>query len=560
MTEKNQEPQVEETKVQEVAEAEEAVKANDVDVAEDGTAVAKKQNKFVASLDSFFQISARKSTIRTEVVGGLTTFFAMCYILLVNPAQMSGASSGSLWNAIFIGTAIGAIIGTLLMALLAKMPFAQAPGMGLNSFFFVSFMLGGIGGAAAFSNEAYQAGMSVIFIAGVLFLIISLTPIREKIAKAIPTSLKKAISAGIGLFIALIGMKNAGLIQFNPYTFVQFSNFAIGQSNAFLDTAATTMTVFYQTVTWYSITPALVSFIGLMVICILKKTKVGFLNKGNVVIGILLATGLYYLFNIGNSSAYTVFTNGLANPGTAFVDWANIGAGAPFFGFKYWTADVALNIVLLIITFCLIDMFDTLGTLQGTAAEADMLDENGVPIRLRQCLLCDSIATVAGGVVGTSTVTTFVESASGVSAGARTGFSSVIVAFMFFIAMFLSPIASIVPSAAVSCALVYVGILMMSNVKDIDFKDITMALPSFLIIFMMPFTYSISNGIGIGLIAYSIIKFFTVMFSGKEGIKEYYKAGKGEDGKFVFGEFLSRDLLILLISILFVLRFFLVSM
>lgn len=575
MTEKNQEPNVEETKVQDVkaGETEEVQENAEVEtvVTEQGEAAVKPKNKFVASLDNFFQISARQSSFRAEIVGGLTTFFAMCYILFVNPSSMIGYEEGAIYDAlrsgIFIGTAIGAIIGTLLMALLARMPYAQAPGMGLNAFFCSVFMAGALGGTIVDGVEAqYQAGLAVIFVAGLLFLLISLTGLREKIAKAIPMGLKKAISAGIGLFIAFIGFQNAGVIVANPYTVS-----ALGNLNIFSAGAT------YSGATWYSISPILISFITLLIMGILryfgKNNKIGkvFANA-NVIIAIVAGTLLYYLFNIGNAEAFQAFTDGLSSPITAFENFGNYSIGRGFLGFQYWTAGVALDLVILIITFCLIDMFDTLGTLQGTATEAGLLDENGVPQKIKECLWSDSIATVAGAVVGTSTVTTFVESASGVSAGARTGFSSLVVAFLFIIAMFLSPLASIIPSAATSAALVYVGVLMLGNIKDIDFKDMTITIPAFLIVIMMPLSYSISNGIGIGLIAYTILKFFKVLTSGKEGIKAYYgfetvelteeekaeraaKNKKAKDTKKVYGEFLGGDLLILVISLLFVLRF-----
>lgn len=548
MTEQNQEPQVEETKVNDVEVAPEE------NVAADG-AVAKKPNKFFKGLDNFFQISANNSTIRAEVVGGITTFFAMCYILFVNPTSMIGsyldfiypgevAVLNALRSGIFIGTAIGAIIGTLLMALLARMPYAQAPGMGLNAFFCTTFMAGALGGTIVDGVEAqYQAGLAVIFVAGIIFLLISLTGIREKIANAIPQGLKKAISAGIGLFIAYIGMQNAGVIISSPYTVSQFANFNVYSGGA----------------TWYGIVTPLLALLGVIIMGILSKSKVKALSRSNVILGIVLVTGLYYLFNIGNSAAYSAFQS-INNPIDAFVNFGKYNIGRGFIGFKYWTAEAALDIVILIITFCLIDMFDTLGTLQGAATEAGLLNEKGVPQRLTQCLWCDSIATVSGSVMGVSTVTTFVESSAGISAGAKTGFSSVITAGLFLIAMFLSPLAAIIPSAATASALIFVGVLMLGNVKDIDFKDLTVSIPAFLIIFMMPLTYSISNGIGIGLIAYTVIKFFTVIFGGKEKIKAYYGVSKDEEGKKVFGEFLSGDLLILIISLIFVLRFLMVSM
>lgn len=550
MTEKNQEPQVEETKVQDV----ETAGQENVEVAADGAA-AKKPNKLFKGLDNFFQISANNSTIRAEVVGGITTFFAMCYILFVNPTSMIGsyldgiypsqvAVLNALRSGIFIGTAIGAIIGTLLMAFLARMPYAQAPGMGLNAFFCSTFMAGALGGTITDGVAAqYQAGLAVIFVAGLVFLLISLTGVREKIANAIPQGLKKAISAGIGLFIAYIGMQNAGVIVAFKPTISAFANFNVYNGGA----------------TWYTIITPLLALLGVLIMGILTKTKVKAISRSNVILGIVIITGLYYLFNIGNDAAYSAFQS-INNPIDAFVNFGKYNIGRGFVGFKYWNAEVALDLVILIITFCLIDMFDTLGTLQGAATEAGLLDENGVPKKLRECLWCDSIATVTGSIAGVSTVTTFVESSAGISAGAKTGFSSLITAGLFLIAMFLSPLAAIIPSAATASALIFVGVLMLGNVKDIDFKDLTVSIPAFLVIFMMPLTYSISNGIGIGLIAYTIIKFFTVIFGGAEKIKAYYGVTKDEEGKKVYGEFLSGDLLILIISIIFVLRFLMVSM
>ena len=454
-------------------------------------------SKFGQKLDNFFEISARQSTIKTEIMGGLTTFFAMCYIMLVNPSTMSGGKMGDpIFNAIYIATAIGAIVGTLLMALYAKMPFAQASGMGLNAFFFVSFMLFGFADTEPFSVEAYSVGLSVIFVSGIVFMILSVTGLRKKIAEALPDCLKKAIPAGIGLFIAFIGLKNAGIIEANQFTFVQLVN----------------LNVFSGDVTWYKIAPAIAALFGVFVIAALSKTKLG---KANVIVGILVTTGLYYLFNIGNDAAFANIGANI-NPGNAFKDFGTIGVQGWFKGFQHWQGTTILSVIMLIITFCLVDMFDTLGTLQGAAAEAGMLDENGNPHNLDKCLMADSTATVVGSMVGTSTVTTFVESASGVSAGARTGLSSVVVAFMFFIAMFLTPVAAIVPLAATAPALIYVGVLMLKNIKEVDFNDMTNAVPAFLTLIMMPLTYSISNGIAVGMISYMVLKFFEVFFVKQE--------------------------------------------
>ncbi len=491
--------------------------------------------KFSQKLDNFFEISARNSTVKTEIMGGVTTFFAMCYIMLVNPNSISGATSGAVYNSVYIATAIGAIVGTLLMALYAKMPYAQAPGMGLNSFFFVSFMLAGFGTAAPFTDGAYFAGLSVIFVAGLVFMFLSVTGLRKKIAEALPMCLKKAVPAGIGLFIAFIGLKNAGLVTANQFTFVQLVN----------------LNVYNGGVTWYAITPAIAAFFGFLFIAALSRTK---LAKANVIVGILFTTCLYYLFNIGNETAFAVFQN-ILNPADTFKDFGNLGVQGWFKGFSYWTADTAIAVILLVITFCLVDMFDTLGTLQGTAAEAGMLDENGNPQNLNKCLFADSTATVVGAMMGTSTVTTFVESASGVSAGARTGLASVVTAFLFFIAMFLSPLASMIPSAATAPALIYVGVLMLKNFKEVDFSDLTTAVPAFLTLIMMPLTYSISNGIAVGMISYITLKFFKVFFTKEYSVKEYFAVKKGE-----VGEFFSKDIIILVIAILFIVRFFMVTM
>lgn len=478
------------------------------------------KGSFANKLDKFFGISATGSSIRTEVIGGVTTFFAMVYIMLVNPAQMTGGAPAAdpLFQAIFIATAIGAIVGTLIMGLFAKMPFAQAPGMGLNSFFFVSFMLFGLGGAAAFTPAAYQLGMSIILISGILFLIISATGLRKMIFESMPDSLKKSIPAGIGLFIAYIAFQNSGVIEVNPFVQVQFVDLTQG---------------------WYTIAGPIAALLGFFAIGALYKTK---LKGAAVVIGIFATAGLYYLFNIGNAGAYAAFTGGLINPADTFRAFGQLGFGAAFKGFSMWEAAIALDIIMLAVTFCLVDMFDTMGTLQGTCAEAGMLDEKGNPKNLAKSLWADSIATTVGGVVGTSTVTTYVESASGVSAGARTGFSSLVVAGLFLIAMFLSPLAAIIPGVATAPALMFVGVLMLKNIKEVDFKDMTSAIPAFITLIMMPLTYSISNGIALGMIAHVILKLAAIR--SKEDVMT----------------FLKKDSVVFILAVLFTLRFFLIQM
>lgn len=500
--------------------------------------------KFSQKLDNFFEISARNSTIKTEIMGGLTTFFAMCYILAVNPQTMGnlfpiGAPMDqSILNAIFIATAIGAIVGTLLMAFYAKMPFAQASGMGLNAFFFTSFM-------AVYSSSigqvgAYSLGLSVIFVSGLVFMFLSVTGLRKKIAEALPMCLKKAVPAGIGLFIAFIGLQGSKLVVANGGTLVQLNNF----------------NVYNGGVQWFDsfgapgISAPIAAFIGFLFIAALSKTRFA---KFNVISGILFTTCLYYLFNAGHDATFVGLGN-LQPIDKVFTDFGNVGVQGWFNGFKYWNGEIVLNLILLVVTFCLVDMFDTLGTLQGTAAEAGMLDENGNPQNLNKCLMADSAATVVGAMMGTSTVTTFVESASGVSAGARTGLSSLVVAFLFFIAMFLSPLASVIPGCATAPALMYVGVLMLKNFKEVDFSDLTTAVPAFITLIMMPLTYSISNGIALGMISYMGLKFFKVFFTKEYTVKEYFMIKKGETG-----EFFTKDIIIFIIGALFLVRYFMVN-
>lgn len=480
-------------------------------------------------MDKFFKISERGSSVKMEIIGGLTTFFAMAYIVFVNPNQVAGegangwlagaaaeagidvsAQLGQIWNSVFIASILAAVVGTLLMAFLADMPFAQACGMGLNAFFCTSFVAASVFGGVDVI-EGYHAGMVIIFVSGLVFLVLSVTGAREYIAKAMPECLKKAIPAGIGLFIAMIGLKNAGLIQANQYTFVQFVDIHGGE--------------------WATVAPAIVAFIGLLIIAVLEKYKV----KGSVIISILASTVLYYLFMM------EVPSFDLSAIGQTFKDFGEIGI-VGLFDEKAWSdafvgAPVGgvFNAVMLIITFCLVDMFDTIGTLYGTASQAGMLDENGDPVNVNKSMLCDSIATVAGAALGTSTCTTFVESSSGVAAGARTGLASVVTAICFALCLFLSPLASIIPSAATAPALIYVGVLMMKSFAQVDMDDITSAVPAFLALIMMPLTYSIANGIGIGAIAYVIISLFT-------------------------GKYQKKDVVITIIAALFILKFIFVTM
>jgi len=461
--------------------------------------------KPISKFDKFFEISARKTAIKTEIIAGLTTFFAMCYIVLVNPGQISGATGGTIWNSVYIGGIIAAIIGTVLTAILGKMPFAQAAGMGLNSFFFVCFVLPEFkkldAGLSGDPITAYQGGLILILLSGIIFLILSVTGARKAIAKALPDCLKKAIPAGIGLFIALLGFKAAGIVVPDRYTMVGFLNLSVIGSN--------TATWFSSDPNVLSVVPALSAFIGLLVIVILDKFKI----KGNVILGILSATVLYYLMS------WTLPSFNMGQIGQTFVDFGTVGLPSVFKGeswvYAFGTVGI-LNAICYIITFCLIDMFDTVGTLYGAASAANMLDENGDPINMDGCLMADSIATCAGAILGTSTVTTYVESAAGVGAGGRTGLTSLVVAACFVFCLFLSPVASVIPQSATAPALIYVGVLMLRNFSAIDMKDLSSAVPAFLTLILMPLTYSIANGIGIGAISYVLIKLCTGKYTKKD--------------------------------------------
>ncbi len=471
-------------------------------------------------MDKFFKISERGSNVKTEIIAGLTTFFAMAYIIIVNPDQVVGFSYDvpgvpQIWNAVYIASILVAVIGTLLMALYARMPFAQACGMGLNSFFFVSFILPAVisGGDAI---RGYQSGLVIILVSGLLFLILSITKLRSKIARALPDCLKKAIPAGIGLFIAFIGFQNVGIIQPNQYTLVQFNDFHGSIANG----------TFIQ-----DSLPALLALAGLLIIAVLEKRKV----KGSVLITIIAVTVAYYLIT------QTVPAFDFSQIGQSFKDFASIGVTGVFHADAWKDAFTGeaiggvLSAIMLIITFCLVDMFDTIGTLYGAASQANLLDENGDPVDVDKCMTCDSVGTAVGAVLGTSTCTTFVESATGVAAGGRTGLSSVVTALCFAVCLFLSPLASLVPSCATAPALIWVGVLMLKGFAKVNMQDVRSAVPAFLALIMMPLTYSISNGIGIGSIAYLIITL-------------------------VAGEYKKKDIPVTIIALLFVLRYCLITM
>ncbi len=469
-------------------------------------------------LDKFFKISERGSSFKNEIIGGLTSFFAVAYIIVTNPNQLTDFSTdgemGTIWNAVYVASILVAVVGTLMYAFYAKLPYVQACGMGLNSFFFVSFILPAIAKDSVI--QGYKEGLCIVFLSGVVFLVLSITGAREFIAKSLPDCLKKSISAGIGLFIAFIGLQNkeVGIIQPNKYTLVQLFDFrAAVEGKGFFDA-------------WCAVAPVILALLGLFLIAVLEWKRV----KGSVMIVIVSITAAYYL------TTWQLPSFDFAQVGNSFVDFAEIGLFGAFEGFTVFQGGFGsvMSALMLVLTFCLVDMFDTIGTLYATGAQTGMMDENGDPLYMDKSMTCDSTATLAGSLLGTSTCTTVVESSAGIAAGARTGLASIVTSGCFLICLFLTPLAAIVPACATAPALIYVGALMLKNFAKVNMKDVSEAVPAFLAMVMMPLTYSISNGIAIGSIAYIVIALLR-------------------------GKFTKKDIVLAVVSVLFIIRFFTVS-
>lgn len=419
-------------------------------------------------LEKQFRLKDSNSNVRTEFVAGLTTFMTMAYILVVNPTILSEA--GMDWGAVFTATILAAIIGTVSMALLANYPFALAPGMGLNAFFTYTVVLQ--------MGHPWQYALTAVFIEGVIFLVLSLFNVREAIFDAIPMNLKKAVSAGIGLFIALIGLLNAGVVTTGKIIY---------------DAAgAPIMLEGGLTIQLGNITQpgAVLTLIGILLTGILLALRV----KGALLIGILATT------LIGIPMGITHMPEKVASMPPSI---------APVFFKMQWKDIFSPEMLLVVFSFLFVDVFDTVGTLVGVSSKAKMLDENGKLPKVKQALLADAIGTVGGAMLGTSTVTTFVESSAGVASGGRTGLTSIFTTAFFALALFLSPLFAIIPAQATAPVLVLVGLFMMSSVKDLDFDDMTEAIPAFLTIVMMPFAYSIADGIVFGMVSYTLLKLFT---------------------------------------------------
>jgi len=475
-------------------------------------------------LEKIFKLKENNTTAKTEIIAGLTTFMTMAYIIALNPNLLTGFGKDTmpeLWNGVFLATCIASAIGTIVMAFLANKPFAMAPGMGLNSFFAVV-----VTNIVALTGMTYvasfQSALCIVLIEGIVFLVLSVLNIREKIVDAIPLGVRLGIAPAIGLMLLNIGVgSNAGIYSENGGPFYAMRDF-FGALTPSL--AKTNMGSGYSAMVLSVVT----MFVGLFAIVVLAQRGV----KGAVLLGILIASIIYWA-----GEAIFLGTNPFASLATAsFVPAFGDMASTTLFKFDFrGFAEIGwFTAITLIITFCIIDMFDTIGTLVGTASRAGMLDKNGKMPNMKQALLSDAVGTVAGSLTGTSTVTTFVESASGVEAGGRTGLTALTTGIMFLACIFIAPIAGIIPAAATSSALIYVGVLMVAGLKNVDFDDICQSLPVALMMIAMPISGSIGHAIGLGLITYTVIKVFT---------------GKAKDV----------SILTYVLSLIFLLKFFIVA-
>ena len=429
-------------------------------------------------LERFFKLKENNTTVRTEVIAGITTFMTMAYILAVNPSILSASGMDS--QAILMATAISAFIGTLAMAFLANYPFALAPGLGLNAYFAYT-----VCGTMGYS---WQFALLAVFVEGIIFIVLSLTNVREAIFNAIPTTLKKGVSVGIGLFIAFIGLQNGHLVVNSDSTLVTVVAFANKDT--------------FNTVG----ISAILAVIGLLLIAILSVKKV----KGAILIGILATWILGIICQL--CGIYVVDAD--AGFYSLIPSWSSfdITAIGKTFGQCFNAEAIGsvkiVDFIVIMCAFLFVDMFDTLGTLIGVANKANMIDENGKLPRVKQALLADAIATSVGAVLGTSTTTSYVESSAGVSEGGRTGLTSVVTGFLFLVSIILAPVFTTIPGFATAPALIFVGFLMISAVVDIDFNDFTEAIPAYLTLVAMPLMYSISEGIAVGVISYVVINVF----------------------------------------------------
>ena len=431
------------------------------------------------NLDKIFHLKENHTDVKTEVMAGITTFMTMAYILAVNPNILS--ASGMDRGSVFTATALSAFIATCLMALLSNYPFVLAPGMGLNAYFTYTVVLG--------MGYTWQQALAAVFAEGIIFILLSLTNVREAIFNSIPMNLKHAVSVGIGLFIAFIGLQNAKIVVGNDSTLVSIFSFKSSVAEGTFSSQGITV---------------LLALIGILVTAVLLAKDV----KGSILWGILITwvlgiiCQLTHLYvpnaDIGYYSLLPDFSNGISVPSMA-----------PTFMKMDFSIVFSLDFVVIMFAFLFVDMFDTLGTLIGVASKADMLAKDGKLPKIKGALLSDAVGTTVGAVCGTSTVTTFVESASGVAEGGRTGLTSIVAGILFALSLLLSPIFLAIPSFATAPALIVVGYLMLTSVTKIDFSDMTEAIPCFIAIIAMPFMYSISEGISMGVISYVVINLIT---------------------------------------------------
>jgi len=406
-------------------------------------------------IEKYFHLRANHTNVRTEIIAGVTTFLTMAYILVVNPSILGKA--GMDVNAVFTATAVASVIATLIMAFYAKSPIAMAPGMGLNAFFAFTVVLA--------MGYSWQFALTAVFLEGILFILLTLLNVRELIVDAIPLSLKHAISVGIGLFIAFIGLQDAGIIVHDKSTLVTLGN--LGSS------------------------PALICLFGLVVSGVLLALRV----KGALLLGIFSSTVL------------ALFMGDASLPHTALIQTPP--SMAPTFLKFEWTHVFTADMAIVLFTFLFVDLFDTIGTLVGVASQAKMLDNKGRFPNVNRALLADAVGTTAGAMLGTSTITAYVESAAGVAEGGRTGLTTLVVAVLFILSLFLAPLFLMVPASATAPVLILVGTFMMEPVKNIPFADYTESIPAFLAMIMMPLTYSIAEGIAFGMISFVILKALT---------------------------------------------------
>ena len=449
-------------------------------------------------MEKLFKLKENNTTVKTEIVAGITTFMTMAYIIALNPNLLTnfGAEGQNLWNGVFLATCIASAIGTLTMAFLANKPFVMAPGMGLNSFFAVV-----VANITAITGTSYlvsfQAALCIILVEGIVFIILSVLNIREKIVNAIPLAVRLGIAPSIGLMLLNIGVgSNAGIYSENGGPFYAMRDFFGALTPS---VANDTMGSGYVSMVLTVVT----MFVGLFVIIILAKK--GF--KASVLLGMLCASVVYWI-----GEAAFLHTNPFAAlQGASFVPPVRDMVDTTLFKFNFsgFMEMGVFTAVTLIITFCMIDMFDTIGTLVGTASRAGMIDKDGNMPNMKEALISDSIGTIVGACTGTSTVTTFVESASGVEAGGRTGLTALTSGLLFLACTFIAPIAALIPAAATSSALIYVGIIMLGGLKNIDFDDTLQIVPVSLMLIAMPISGSIGHGIGLGMISYTVISVFT---------------------------------------------------